>query len=59
MIVYLSGWAAAFLRNYRLDDELSAAIHGTPHTKSHHLREFVFPDEKVPPGPSIRAGDFT
>ncbi len=54
----MSEWATHFRNHYCLDNEL-------PHlkpanlSKSDYLLTIKFPDKSSPPGPSIRAGDFS
>ncbi|MYN45998.1 DUF1837 domain-containing protein [Pseudoduganella sp. FT93W] len=54
----LKEWAAQFRQNYCLDSDIDALRDGTGLSRSQYLLDFAFPDEKVKPGPSIRAGDF-
>lgn len=55
----LDEWAKHFRQNYCLDDELDEEMDGLGITKEEFLIKFKFPDERVKPGPSIRAGDFS
>ncbi|NVD97937.1 Hachiman antiphage defense system protein HamA [Massilia sp. BJB1822] len=54
----LKDWARRFRQNYCLDSDIDALRDGTGLTRSQYLLDFAFPDGKVAPGPSIRAGDF-
>jgi hypothetical protein len=54
----LSGWASHFRQHYCPDVEIDALRKGTGLTRAQYLTRLAFPDEKDPPGPSIRAGDF-
>lgn len=54
----LSIWAKHIRNQYCPDIEINALIKGTGLTNKEFLKKYIFPDEKVPPGPSIRAGDF-
>ena len=54
----LKDWATRFRQNYCLDSDIDALRDGTGLTRSQYLLDFAFPDGKVAPGPSIRAGDF-
>ena len=54
----LSAWAKHFRQHYCKDADLDALVQGTGKSKAEYLREIVFPDQKLAPGPSIRAGDF-
>lgn len=54
----LKVWATQFRQNYCPDSDIDALRDGTGLTRSQYLLDFAFPDEKVAPGPSIRAGDF-
>ncbi|MCX8519320.1 MAG: SAVED domain-containing protein [Methylophilaceae bacterium] len=51
-------WATQFRQNYCLDADIDSLRHGTGKTRAEYLLELVFPDAKIAPGPSIRAGDF-
>jgi hypothetical protein len=55
----LSEWAKLF-RNYYCDDtEIDSLKSGTEFkSKKAYLKNIVFPDESLAPGPSIRSGDF-
>jgi len=51
---------ASHLRNqYCLDEEIDDLCSGTGYSRKEYLLNLKFPDEKVAPGPSIRAGDFS
>lgn len=52
-------WAKHFRQNYCLDDELDEEMDGLDISREEFLIKFKFPDEKIKPGPSIRAGDFS
>lgn len=54
----LSAWAKHFREQYVVDGHLPALVAGTGMTHSQYLRDVVFPDGKVRPGPSTRSGDF-
>lgn len=54
----LSDWAKHFRNHYCLDGEIDVLRKGTGHSRAEYLNKIKFPDAKVKPGPSIRAGDF-
>ena len=54
----LSAWSTHFRNHYCLDTELDEFRKGIGCSRADYLRDFKFPDNKIPPGPSIRAGDF-
>lgn len=54
----LKEWAVQFRQNYCLDSDIDALRDGTGLSRSQYLLDFSFPDGRVAPGPSIRAGDF-
>lgn len=54
----LSDWAKHFRNHYCSDADIDTLIKGTGYSKAEYLTEIKFPDGKVKPGPSIRAGDF-
>jgi len=54
----LSAWAKHFRNHYCLDSEIDSLRKATGYSRAEYLREIKFPDGKVKPGPSIRAGDF-
>jgi hypothetical protein len=54
----LSQWAKHFRNHYCLDDQIDDLRSGTGYSRADYLRKIKLPDEKAPPGPSIRAGDF-
>ena len=54
----LSAWAKHYRNHYCLDSEIDSLRQGTSYSRAEYLREIKFPDGKVKPGPSIRAGDF-
>jgi len=56
--IILSEWATHFRNHYCLDNEIDTLREGTGKTRKKYLLDIKFPDEKKPPGPSIRAGDF-
>jgi len=55
----LSEWAKHFRNHYCLDTEIDILRKGTSYTRAAFLTEIKFPDGSNPPGPSIRAGDFS
>lgn len=57
--IVLSDWAKHFRSHYCLDSEIDSLRRGTGYSRAEYLRKIKFPDGKVTPGPSIRAGDFT
>lgn len=54
----LSAWASHFRQHYIEDAMLPEMVDGTGKTKLEYLRDTLFPDEKLTPGPSLRSGDF-
>ncbi|WP_379153660.1 Hachiman antiphage defense system protein HamA [Paenibacillus sp. sgz5001063] len=54
----LSMWATHFRNQYCLDSEIDFLLEGTGLTRSQYLDSIKFPDPRLAPGPSIRAGDF-
>jgi hypothetical protein len=54
----ISAWAKHFRQHYCDDEMLSDLAKGTGKNKSDFLLDIKFPDAKISPGPSIRAGDF-
>lgn len=54
----LSAWAKHYRNHYCLDSEIDNLRQGTSYSRAEYLRKIKFPDGKVKPGPSIRAGDF-
>jgi len=54
--IILSDWAKHF-RNQYCSDGMIDILRGKKSRKE-YLEEIKFPSKKVPPGPSIRAGDF-
>ena len=54
----LSAWARHFRNHYCLDEQIDDLCNGTGYSRAEYLTKLKFPDEKNPPGPSIRAGDF-
>jgi len=54
----LSAWAAHFRNQYCLDSDIDRLREGTGYTRAEYLNAIKFPDRKVAPGPSVRAGDF-
>lgn len=57
--VVLSSWAKHFREQYCLDSDIDLLMNGTHYkTKKDYLNELIFPDKALPPGPSIRSGDF-
>jgi hypothetical protein len=54
----MSAWAKHFRQHYCLDSDIGSLCNGTPYSHKQYLEELKFPDKSIPPGPSIRAGDF-
>src|SRR5262249_30856158 len=54
----LSAWAKHFREHYCDDEMLKKLVEGTGETHAQYLLNKKFPDQKDPPGPSIRSGDF-
>ena len=54
----LSSWAKHFRNHYCSDNDIDNLRNGTGLSKLEYLLKNKFPDEKIKPGPSIRAGDF-
>ncbi len=54
----LSAWARHFRQQYIDDDDLRQMVQGTGMTIANYVRDVLFPDAKVTPGPSVRSGDF-
>lgn len=54
----LSDWAKYFREHYCLDDEIDELRNGTGLSRRDYLLQLILPDQKVAPGPGIRAGDF-
>lgn len=54
----LTNWAKHFRECYCLDHEIDMLRDGTGLSRANYLKELVFPDQMLRPGPSIRAGDF-
>ncbi|MER9482368.1 DUF1837 domain-containing protein [Mesorhizobium sp. M0494] len=54
----LSNWARHFRKHYIADADLPFMAGGTGLDHADYLRTILFPDAKVPPGPSLRSGDF-
>jgi len=54
----LSDWAKHFRNHYCSDSEIDTLRKGTGYSRAEYLNEIKFPDAKLKPGPSIRAGDF-
>ena len=54
----LSAWATHFRNHYCSDGQIDRLRRGTGLSRAKYLRKIKFPDQKIPPGPSIRAGDF-
>lgn len=54
----LSAWAKHFREHYCDDELLKKLVSGTGLTNTQYLTDMKFPDVKVAPGPSVRAGDF-
>jgi hypothetical protein len=54
-----STWAKHFRSHYIPDAMIDQLRKGTSHkTRAEFLRALIFPDDKNPPGPSVRSGDF-
>ena len=54
----MSKWAHHFRNHYCLDHEIDQLRHGMNCSRKEYLNNIKFPDCSLPPGPSIRAGDF-
>ena len=54
----LSAWAKHFRNHYCFDSEIDYWRKGYKYSRREYLNTIKFPDPKVAPGPSIRAGDF-
>jgi len=54
----LTEWARRFREAYCLDSDLDILREGTGKSRTEYLLELVFPDERIPPGPAVRSGDF-
>lgn len=54
----LSAWARHFRQQYIDDADLPMMVEGTGMSSAEFLRDIIFPDGKVAPGPSTRSGDF-
>ena len=54
----LSAWAKHFRNHYCLDKEIDYWRKGYNYSRAEYLINIKFPDSKIAPGPSIRAGDF-
>ena len=59
----LSAWAKHFRNHYCRDTDIDDLIDGTifaknPYPRAEYLTNIKFPDAKLPPGPSVRSGDF-
>lgn len=54
----LSAWAKHFRNHYCFDSEIDYFRKGLKCSRAEYLNTIKFPDPKVTPGPSIRAGDF-
>jgi len=54
----LSAWAKHFRNHYCLDSEIDYFRNGYNYSRAKFLNDIKFPDPKITPGPSIRAGDF-
>ncbi len=54
----LDEWAMHFREQYRYLEDLDFEIHGTGRTRQEQLRDYVFPSDSIPPGPSTRVGEF-
>lgn len=55
---YLSEWAARFRQTYCSEADLDPLRDGTGKSRREYLLDVIFPDERISPGPAIRAGDF-
>jgi hypothetical protein len=56
--IVLNEWAKHFRNHYCLDGEIDFFRRGYGYSRSEYLEKIKFPDSSIPPGPSIRAGDF-
>jgi len=56
--VILSAWAKHFRQHYCKDSDIDRLRKGTNKTRKDFLNAVKFPDSKIKPGPSTRAGDF-
>lgn len=54
----LSSWAKHFRQHYIADVDLPFMANGTGLGHCDYLRDMLFPDAKITPGPSLRSGDF-
>lgn len=54
----LGEWARKFRQHYCLDEEIDELREGTGLSRTEYLVQLIFPDEKSPPGPGVRSGDF-
>jgi hypothetical protein len=54
----LSEWAVHFRNQYCSDTQIDILRKGTGMSKAQYLTNIKFPDKTIPPGPSIRSGDF-
>lgn len=54
----LDAWALNFRQQYCSDEELPILMDGTGMTVEEYLNSHVFPHKSIPPGPSVRSGDF-
>lgn len=54
----LSAWARHFRQQYIDDADLLQMVQGTGMSHADYVRDVLFPDAKVAPGPSVRSGDF-
>jgi hypothetical protein len=54
----MSAWAIHFRNHYCSDTDIDFLRKGTPYSRREYLNCIKFPDQSIPPGPSIRAGDF-
>jgi hypothetical protein len=56
--ILLSAWAKHFRNHYCQDPEIDSLRNPSKLSRAEYLLQVKFPDEKIKPGPSIRAGDF-
>ena len=54
----LSAWATHFRQQYIDDAQLPAMVAGTGMSHPEYVRDVLFPDRAIAPGPSTRSGDF-
>jgi len=54
----MSAWARHFRSHYCCDADIDGARRGYGFSRAEYLERIKFPDARVAPGPSVRAGDF-